>query len=180
MSSANPLTSRFLAFRAARKLRNNPSDKQIIDVAVLAVLTTQDEKDANFRASMLVKERATAMDDSTANTDEISSKVSRFESRDDVAPVSGFSSIAGDYMLTPAERAQLRREWQPKARVAQTVIDVQVSTDEGDEPLPADFVPAPVEPYVGFIDKTVDAWARAYAEFELTIEREASKLLLMS
>lgn len=178
MSSANPLTSRFLAFRAKRKTANGGT----ITLAAVAVMEQMDLRAAKVVGSDLIKERRAAMDDDITNTgDEIRAEVSQFESRDDVAPVWGFS-LAGDYMLSRAERAQLAKEYTPKPRVAQTVINVQV-TDEGDEPLPPDFVPAPVEPYKGYIDKTIDSeigeFARNWAEFELMVKREASKLLLM-
>lgn len=157
---------------------------ETITVEAIATIERMDANAAKVIGSNLIKERREAMNDDIIDTgDEIRAEVSQFESRDEVAPISGFSSIAGDYMLTPAERAQVAKEYTPKPRVAQTVINVQV-TNEGDESLPPDFVPAPVEPYKGYIDKTIDSeigeFARNWAEFELMVKREASKLLLMS
>lgn len=174
MPSTNPLTSRFIAFRAKRKTANGGT----ITLEAIATIEQMDARAAKVVGSDLIKERRAAMDDDITNTgDEIRAEVSQFESRDDVAPVSGFS-LAGDYMLTRAERAQLAKEYMPKPRRA--LVETVVNEEDA---LPADFMPAPVEPYTGIIDKAIDAeiaeFARLAAEFEIMVEREASKLLLM-
>lgn len=174
MSSANPLTSRFIAFRAKRKTANGGT----ITLEAIATIEQMDARAAKVIGSRMIEERRAAMDDDTTNTgDEIRAEVSQLEN--DVAPVSGFS-LAGDYMLTRAERAQLAKEYMPKPRRA-AASSVIITQD--DDALPADFVPALVEPYTGIIDKAIDTeiaeFARLAAEFEIMVEREASKLLLM-
>ena len=141
----------------------------VVSFAALSVQARADDRDAQHRFSTLRAERSRAMNDTT---DEDEATPSALAMADETTPR---RMLAGESVLTAAERRQLLVEWQPTPKPAPVA-----ALDPLDEPLPADFVPAPVEEFDslfgGEIDRHARAQAAAEAAFELDVE--AAPLML--
>jgi hypothetical protein len=168
--SPSELKARFSAWRSARHF----GAVAVASLATIKAVSAESDRDTSRRVSALMRERQSAMNDSTATGDEITLS-SRLEIATETAP----QGLVGSYMLTQSERVQLFREWQPRAKVTAPIAKGDLSDE-----LPPGFVPAPVAPYEPLIDPVYDSviLAQIAAEnaFNADVARVSRFLLLMS
>ncbi len=140
-----------LALIKARWNRNSRFFVAALAVAnTIAAKSTSDEKDTARRSRALTSERATAMNDSIADVDNVEITTSRLVTVTDDTMAEDDSNSLSSYLLTPMERKMLNREWHRKPRV------VEVAPVNPDDLLPAGFAPQVSEPFVSVFDGIVE------------------------
>ncbi len=163
-------TSRLALIRQAAR-RHSRFVSGVLFAANLATLGRADEKDAARRVSTLTSERLPAMNDSIAETDNVELTVSRLSATED-EDSTGESRSLSSYLLTPAERKMVAHEWRRKVAPAPvTVADP--------DPLPSDFIPAPVEPFVSAFAGIAEPNAFELAIADLPLQLMPAPVLLL-
>jgi hypothetical protein len=132
--NTSDLAARFSAWHKAQKRASLGA------VALVSLSASRSLADESGAANLMHATVAAHSTNDTIADDEQIGIVSRLADHDEIAPA---PSGIGPYLLTPAERAQLAREYTPRAKVAPAPAPVDPL-----DTLPIDFTPPPVLDYV--------------------------------
>lgn len=158
---SSPLTAHFLAWRAAKRAAKLALVGAATLKAANSLAARTSERDDREAQQTIARTVAARITDDTIMDPEIIGAASRIALEADTLPSGHGWSGEASWLLTPAERARLRQEWTPRAKVAPAPV-----VSEAAEVFPAQDVP----PYEGLITPEIAAGSAAILAFVATVE----------